>query len=131
MMSTFFVISIKIYVGKLRSLTGVGDANVAETRGFALSMPTAKNVQKLATRDALHGSRPNLFDSDRRVELCPPPVALWIQVRARRDMPENRGKNGNFNYAYTGALRGLGCSPRGAASWHIVGGDGLKRKSHT
>ena len=33
--------------------------DVAETGGFALPVPKAKKFKRLATRDTLHGSRPN------------------------------------------------------------------------
>ena len=39
--------------------------DVAETLGFGLSMPKVKTVSKgCATRDTLHGSRPNLRQRD-------------------------------------------------------------------
>ena len=47
--------------------------DVAETRGFALSVPKAKNFKRLATCDTLHGSRPNprQRDSNGRIVLTP------------------------------------------------------------
>ena len=46
--------------------------DVAETRGFALSMPKAKKGKKrLDTRDTLHESRPNLRQRDPNGRIVP------------------------------------------------------------
>ena len=63
----------------LRAYTWIRDAetpipgDVAETRGFALSVPKAKKFKRLATRDTLHGSRPNPRQRDPDGRIVPTP----------------------------------------------------------
>ena len=54
--------------------------------GFALSIRAGKKKLGLATRDTLHGSRPNLNHRDRRVRVGSTPLAFWLKVLVRRDM---------------------------------------------
>ena len=47
--------------------------DVAGTRGFTSSMPNARTVKRLATRDTQHGSRPNLRQRDPNGRIVPTP----------------------------------------------------------
>ena len=49
---------------------------VMETQGFALSLPTAKRFKRLATRDTLHGSRPNLRQRVPNGRIVPTPPTV-------------------------------------------------------
>ena len=49
-------------------------------------------------------------------------VVFWIKVLVARDKFENRRKFHKYTYTYKAPLRGVGCSPRGDASWHATGG---------
>ena len=66
-----------------------------------------------------------------RIELKPQPqvpdglpvstrIAFWLKVLVRRDKFENRRKFHRYTYTYKAPLRGVGCSPRGDASWHAT-----------
>ena len=67
-----------------------------------------------------------------RIELkprptCPDglPVSAYLAFRRKvlmqRDMFERRRIFYNYTYAYKAPLRGVGCFPRGDASWHATG----------
>ena len=60
--------------------------------------PRPKMFKRLATRDTLHGSRPNLPQREPTVELCPPHPRFWIKVRTRRDAPEGEKKTQLYMY---------------------------------
>ena len=53
---------------------------------------------------------------------------FWLKVLVRRDKFENRRKIHKHTYTNKAPLRGVGCSPRGDASWHGTGG---KKQSPT
>ena len=63
----------KAYV---RKVTRIGDADVAETQGFASSMPKANKKKRLATRDTLHRSRPNIRQCDPNGRIAPTPSSV-------------------------------------------------------
>ena len=92
-----------------------------ETREIVISTPAGKKA--LRARHASYSAR---------IELKPrpqvpdgPPVstylAFWLKVLVRRDIILNRRKNHKYTYTYKAPLRGVGCSPRGDASWHATG----------
>ena len=64
---------------------------VAETRGhLPYRCPRPKKFTRLATRDTLHGSRPNLRQGPNgRIAPTPPNVTDTL-ARARRDVPEGK-----------------------------------------
>ena len=60
--------------------------------------PRPKKFKRVATRDTLHGSRPNLQQREPdTVELCPPHPTFETKVPTRRDAPEGE-KNHNYTY---------------------------------
>ena len=66
--------------------------------GFVLSIPEAKKNKGLAIRDTLHGSRPSLDDSDRRVRVVPTPLAFRLKFAYEVLCPKTE-KN-TYNYSY-------------------------------
>ena len=67
--------------------------DVAETRGFALSMPKAEKCLKGLPRATHSTDRAQTSRNvTPRVDLCPPPLTFRIRVRARRDVSEKRDK---------------------------------------
>ena len=58
--------------------------------GIASCVPQAKKVKRLATRDTLNGSRPNLRQREPDGRIVPTPPTFGTKVRARRDVPEGR-----------------------------------------
>ena len=48
-------------------------------------------------------------------------LGFWLKVLVRRDKFENRRKFHKYTYTYKAPLRGVGCFPRGDASWHATG----------
>ena len=72
--------------------------DVAETRGFALSMPTARKLKKRLPRATHCTDGAQTSSTDPKVRVVPTPSNISdTKVRARRDMSENRGKNGRYN----------------------------------
>ena len=67
--------------------------DVAETRGFALSVPKAKNVLKGLPRATHCTDRTQASGNvTPTFELCPPLLTFWTKVRARRDVSEEGKK---------------------------------------
>ena len=56
-----------------RGCRNTNPGDVAETRGFALRVPKAKKFKRLATRDTLHGSCPNLRQREPDGRIVPTP----------------------------------------------------------
>ena len=67
--------------------------HVAETRGFALSVPKDKKSLKGLPRATHCTDRAQSFGIvTLTVELCPPHLTFRTKVRARRDMPQENKK---------------------------------------
>ena len=64
--------------------------DVAETRGFALSVPKGKKVQNAQTFGNVTPT----------VKMCPPHPTFRTKVRARKDMPEEEKENDNYTFKY-------------------------------
>ena len=73
--------------------------DVAETRGFILSVPKAKKIQRLATRDTLDGSRPNLRQRDPDGRIVPTPSDVSGKGASTKRFAR-RKKNANCTYTY-------------------------------
>ena len=75
--------------------------DVAETRGFASSVPKAKKVIRLATRDTLHGSRPNLRQRELDGRIVPTPPDVSGKGASKKRCARRESKNHNYIYTYT------------------------------
>ena len=83
--------------------------DVAETRGFPLYVPNAKEkFKRLATRDTLHGSRPNLRQREPDGRIVPTPPDVWDKGASTKRCAQRRKKNHNYSYTYLVLL--LHCS---------------------
>ena len=93
-------------------------ASRRETREIGLSTPAGKK-----TSSARHASHRARIEPKPR-PMCPagPPVSGYLafcrKALARREKLRKVRKFHKHNYTYKAPLRGVGCSPRGDASWH-------------
>ena len=79
--------------------------DVAETRGFALGVPKAKKSKRLATRDTLHRSRPNLRQREPDGRIVPTPPDVWDKGASTKRCARRKKKITNIHiheYIFTG-----------------------------
>ena len=82
----------------------------------------ARREKTLRVRHASYSARTELKPQPQVPDGLPVStrIAFWLKVLVRRDKFENRRKFHRYTYTYKAPLRGVGCSPRGDASWHAT-----------
>ena len=96
--------STSVCIRVLRTYTGMGDAETqcCGNPGIChLSVPKAKKVQKLATRDTLHGSRPNLQQHEPDGRIVPTPSDVWDKGASTKRYARRKKTNHNYTYTYS------------------------------
>ena len=86
--------------------TGIGDVET-QSQGMLRKpgdlpqvCPRPKTFKRLATRDTLHGSRPNLRQRDPKGRIVPTPSDVSDEGTSTKRCAGRRIKNGNYTYTY-------------------------------
>ena len=71
--------------------------------------PRPENIKRLATRDTLHRSRPNLRQRDRMGRIVPTSSDVSGKERCKhKKVCPKKKKPGNYTYTYIVVLKGIG-----------------------
>ena len=92
-----------------------------ETPGNRLTHSRNKTNFERPPRELQCSNRAQTLTGSRRSSCVDVVLGFWLKVLERRDKFENRRKFHKYTYTYKAPLRGVGCSPRGDASWHATG----------
>ena len=102
-----------VCINILRAYTGIGDAKT-QTPGMLRKpgdlpqvCPRPKKCKRLATRDALHGSRPNLRRREPDGRVVPIPSDVSEKEASTKICARRKKQFHNYTYAYIAILRGV------------------------
>ena len=105
---TFYEPKNPVCIKILRAYAGIGDTETQspgmlwKPGDLPQMSPTPKKFQRLATRDTLHGSRPNLRQREPDGRIVPTPPDVSDKGAGTKRCAQRKKKNHNYTYTYTG-----------------------------
>ena len=96
----------RVCIQFLRAYAGIRDAEtqspgmLRKPGDLPQVCPRPKKFKRLATRDTLHGSRPNLQQREPDGRIVPTPPDVWDKGASTKRCARRKKKNHNYTYTY-------------------------------